>query len=154
MEAAMDRPTAQPPPSEGDGEAGGGWQQQAGFSVFFDRRSNSDAVEWRTRLYHDEADDATSILGLDPGGWIPWIVERLPATDRQNARRLLGVEVCGVKAVPSTGEHPGSGYFEIGLRIDGLSELGQAVGAAVIAAALSALASSSTGESRLGDAPL
>jgi hypothetical protein len=139
---------AKPPRTAGDSDAGGGWQQQAGFSVFFDRRiSATDLSEWRTRLYHDEPDEATSILGLDPAGWIPWIVDRLPDVGRRGTQRLIGVEVSGVKTMPSTGEYPGSGYFEIGLRIDGLSELGQAVGAAVIAAALSALASSSAGES-------
>jgi hypothetical protein len=142
----MDRQTAQPPSSPGDGASEGSWQQQAGFSVFFDRRVGSDeGAEWRTRLYHDEA-DTFSVLGLDSAGWIPWIVERLPLAGAPTTRQLIGVEVCSVRPMPSTREHPDSGYFEIGLRIDGLSELGQAVGAAVIAAALSALASTSADE--------
>ncbi len=147
----MDRIGGKRPSKDGPEAGDEGWEQQAGFSVFFDRRSsNPGTAEWRTRLYHDEADDASSVLGLDPGGWMPWIVERLPATGQRRSRlsqRMVGVEVSGVKAFPAADDKADSGYFEIGLRIDGLSGLGQTLGAAVIAAALSALASSSANES-------
>jgi hypothetical protein len=146
----MDRIGGKRPSNDGLEAGDEGWEQQAGFSVFFDQRSSNPGTEWRTRLYHDEADDATSVLGLDPGGWMPWIVERLPANGQPRsllAPRMVGVEVSGVKAFPAADDKADSGYFEIGLRIDGLSGLGQAVGAAVLAAALSALASSSATES-------
>lgn len=161
----------QEPAQPGRGRPGGGgpgatdvpghrssWEQRAGFTVFFDvRTEEGPRALWQTRLYHDETDEETSLEGIEPTGWASWILDRLrasgetatpspqsalspergepDATPTSPSACRLTVEVVDARVVRETAAAEDA-QVAISLKVIGLSPLERLLGAAVIDAML------------------
>lgn len=116
------------------------WHQVAGFSVFFDSRSGLPGeLCSRTRLYHEESAEQTTVVGDEPTAWMAWILDRVrsarplsePLQDAQVS--LVSMEVVDVRmAGDADGVGGDSARVELRLRVIGLDELHRAVGARVV----------------------
>ncbi|MGH3867649.1 MAG: hypothetical protein ACRDQ4_16235 [Pseudonocardiaceae bacterium] len=75
----------QPPGRDGreDDSSSERWRQHAGFSVFFDSRTDDAGKPiWRIRLYHEETGDETTVRGGALLDWVRWIIDRVgPVAD-------------------------------------------------------------------------
>lgn len=126
---------AQRPGSPG-GAAPDRWQQQAGFSVFFDVQPGG--PQGRTRLYHEETGDEMAFPGCEPADWVTWMLDRLgPAQPEPGAvgasASVVTIEI--IDARLTAGTVPGGGGDSVGielqLRVSGMAELRRALGARV-----------------------
>ncbi|MGH3773800.1 MAG: hypothetical protein ACRDRW_20820 [Pseudonocardiaceae bacterium] len=60
------------------GSASGRWRQHAAFSVFVDSLADdAGRPVWRTRLYHEETGEETTVPGSAPLDWVRWIADRM-----------------------------------------------------------------------------
>lgn len=86
----------------------GRWQQRAGFSVFFDALptgpGGSGQLRRRTRLYHEETGNETTLRGWEPTHWVRWMLDRLgsaqpPSEPAGAAASLVSMEIVDVRLV-------------------------------------------------------
>ena len=86
----------------------GRWQQRAGFSVFFDAHTTgpggSGELRRRTRLYHDETGNETTLRGWEPTDWVRWVLDRLGSAQPPSASAgatvsLVSMEIVDVRLV-------------------------------------------------------
>jgi hypothetical protein len=137
----------------------GRWQQRAGFSVFFDAQttvpSGSGELRQRTRLYHEETGNETTLRGWEPTDWVRWILDRLgsaqpPSAPTGATASLVSMEIVDVRLVgdpeprsevvqdrgspqgpsPHTGDDTVA--VELQLRVTGMAELRQTLRATVV----------------------
>lgn len=116
------------------------WHQDAGFSVFFDSRSGLPGeLRSRTRLYHEESAEETTVPGNEPTTWMGWILDRVrsaqppskPPLDAQVS--LVSMEIIDARmAREPDGPSDDSVRVELRLRVTGLDEVHRAVGARVV----------------------
>lgn len=148
----------EPGPSAPGERSLAGWEQQAGFSVFFDLAHDQSGDEiWQVRLYHEESAEEAVVVGRDVDQYARWITNRvssarMPPTnavpaptagsakaDDRRLREELVVEVVSVQLVD---RRPGAGGTEEEARVDavvrltGLSNLLRSIGGAIMNAAL------------------
>jgi hypothetical protein len=126
-------------PAAPAGEVPDPWQQQAGFSVFFDTRPGSPGqLRWRTRLYHEESADESTFLGNEPAGWVKWMLDRLGSAQPRlqpvgSMVSLVSMEIIDAQLI---GDPKGIGddfvTVELHLRVTGLDELHRALGAKIV----------------------
>jgi hypothetical protein len=130
------------------------WQQRSGFSAFFESRtSDGGALEWRTRLYHDESGESCVIPGSASAEWLAWIEQRrlgisaapdpstveraaLPATDRSFGPTMTVQHVKVARRTPFGTEGALDVVVEVALRVVGGDQTRLELGAEVLAAAL------------------
>ncbi len=122
------------------GSSSGRWRQHAGFSIFFDSvAGDADGPVWRTRLYHEETGDETTMPGGVLSDWVRWIVDRAgPVPDLSDVSGAgpgtLSVEVLSARIVagPAIDDGVENLRVEAELRVSGLSALRWALPATVI----------------------
>lgn len=146
-------------PSAPSDVAPGRWQQRAGFSVFFDAQATgpggSGELRRRTRLYHEETGNETTLRGWEPTDWVRWILDRLgsaqpPSAPAGAAASLVSMEIVDVRlvgdpeprseAVQDRGDPQGASprrgddtvAVELQLRVTGMAELRQTLRAKVV----------------------
>ncbi len=114
------------------------WDQQAGFSLFFLRRSAAAGVEWRTQIHHEESHEEVLIDGTQPGDWTAWITRqaKLPTGRARAARASAGgarehsgggsttgrgapLKIVGVDVTESLPGEPGTLATEVRFRVAG-----------------------------------
>ena len=137
----------------------GRWQQRAGFSVFFDALptgpGGSGQLRRRTRLYHEETGNETTLRGWEPTHWVRWMLDRLgsaqpPSEPAGAAASLVSMEIVDVRLVGypeprgevvqdrrgPRGVSPGGGddtvAVELQLRVTGMAELRRTLEAQVV----------------------
>jgi len=137
----------------------GRWQQRAGFTVFFDAQATgpggSAELHRRTRLYHEETGNETALRGWEPADWVRWILDRLgsalpPSAPAGATASLVSMEIVDIRLVGDPEPHrdivrdrgdppggsPRSGddtvAVELQLRVTGMAELRQTLGAKVV----------------------
>lgn len=116
------------------------WDQHAGFSVFFDSRSDdAGRPVWRTRLYHEETGDETTVHSDALLDWVRWIVDRAgPVAHLSDAggagTGTVSVEILSARIVagPAVGDGGENLRVEAELLVSGLSELRRALQPTVI----------------------
>jgi hypothetical protein len=128
------------------------WQQQAGFSVFFDTAppGPNEETGWRTRLYHEETGDETTfgvealdtIIGSSPSaGWTRWILDRLrtaaapagPVDPSPSTVSMVSMQIIDARLVDDRPVTGGSDvWVELHLRVKGMADLNKALGAEVV----------------------
>jgi hypothetical protein len=133
----MPADTARPGPA--GGAAPGRWQQQAGFSVFFDTQpAGPGDRRWRTRLYHEETGDQATFPGSGPTDWVRWMLGRLgsaqPPSEPGAPTSVVSMEIIDVRLVgkPSRSGGDDSVGVELRLQVTGMAELHRALGARVV----------------------
>jgi hypothetical protein len=126
-------------PAAAAGEVSAPWNQQAGFSVFFDTRPGLPGqLRWRTRLYHEESADESTFLGNEPTGWVRWMLERLGSAQPRlqtadSPVSLVSMEIVDAQLIGDTkGVGDDCVKVELQLRVTGLDELHRALGAKVV----------------------
>jgi hypothetical protein len=126
----------QRPGSDGDA-APDRWQQQAGFSVFFDVQSRPPGEPGgRTRLYHEETGDEATFPGCEPADWVRWMLNRLRSVQPASGTTpsVVTMEIIDARLVGDA--MPGDGDDSVGvelqLRVTGMTELHRALGARVV----------------------
>jgi hypothetical protein len=117
----------------------GRWQQRAGFSVFFDiRPAGPDELRRRTRLYHEETGDETTVHGWEPAAWVSWMLDRQdsahPSSGTAATVSVVSMEIIDVRltadSAPGADDaSPGTG---LRLRITGMAQLGRMTGARIV----------------------
>lgn len=136
----------------------GRWQQRAGFSVFFDAQTTapgeSGELRRRTRLYHEETGNETTLRGWEPTDWVRWILDRLrsaqPSATAGGTALLVSMEIVDVRLAGDPeprsevvqgrmgppGASPREGddtvAVELQLRLTGMAELRQTLRAKVV----------------------
>ena len=128
----------QPPGTAGD-TTPDRWQQEAGFSVFFDLQPGEPGgPERRTRLYHEETGDETTVRGWEPAGWVRWMLGRLrsappPSEAAGAAASVVSVEITDVRLAgdPASAAGGDTVAVEVRVRVTGLAELHRMLGARV-----------------------
>jgi hypothetical protein len=114
------------------------WQQQGGFSVFFDTRPTAAGeLLWQTRLYHEETGDQITFPDSQPTEWVRWMLSRLESAQPSWASALASVvsmEIIDVRLAgdPVSGAGDDSVGVELQLRVTGMAELNRALGARVV----------------------
>jgi len=124
-------------PDSPDGAAPDRWQQQAGFSVFFDVQPRPPAgPHGRTRLYHEETGDEATFPGCEPADWVRWMLNRLRAVQPASGATpsVVTMEIIDARLVGDAmpGEDDDSVGVELTLRVTGMAELHRALGARVV----------------------
>lgn len=80
------------------GGSPGRWQQQAGFSVFFDARpGEAGELRRRTRLYHEETGEETELPGSEPAEWVTWMLGRLQSAQSPSERAGTSASVVSME---------------------------------------------------------
>jgi hypothetical protein len=127
------------PPAAAAGEVPDPWRQQAGFSVFFDTRPGLPGqLRWRTRLYHEESADESTLLGNEPTGWVRWMLDRLGSEQLRRQQVGSPVSLVSMEIIDAqlSGDPKGIGddcvKVELQLRVIGLDALHRALGAKVV----------------------
>ena len=121
----------------------GRWQQRAGFSVFFDVGPTGPGgpgeLRRRTRLYHEETGDETTLRGWGPADWVRWILDRLrsarpPSEPAGAAASLVSIEIIEVRLAgdPAPGASDDTVAVQLQLRVTGMAELNRTLGAGVV----------------------
>jgi hypothetical protein len=137
----------------------GRWQQSAGFSVFFDAQTTgpggSGELRRRTRLYHEETGNETTLRGWEPTDWVRWILDRLGSAQSPSApagatASLVSMDIVDVrlvrdpescrKDIQDRGGPQGASSrggddavaVELQLRVTGMAELRQTLRAKVV----------------------
>lgn len=127
-------------PGPAGGAVPGPWQQQGGFSVFFDTRpGEAGESRWRTRMYHEETGDEATFPDSEPTEWVRWMLGRLepaqPPSERNGAlASVVSMEIIDVRLAgdPVSGAGDDSVGVELQLRVTGMAELNRALGARVV----------------------
>jgi hypothetical protein len=127
-------------PGPADDAEPGRWQQQSGFSVFFDiRPSDAGELLWQTRLYHEETGDEITFPTSQPTEWVRWMLSRLesaqPSSERASTlASVVSMEIIDVRlaADPVSAAGDDSVGVELQLRVTGMAELNRALGARVV----------------------
>jgi hypothetical protein len=126
-------------PAAPAGEVPDPWRQQAGFSVFFDKRPSSPGqLRWRTRLYHEESADESTFLGDEPTGWVKWMLDRLGSAQPRlqpvgSTVSLVSMEIIDAQLIDDpNGTGDDFVTVELQLRVTGLDELHRALGAKIV----------------------
>ncbi|MGH3769119.1 MAG: hypothetical protein ACRDS0_09110 [Pseudonocardiaceae bacterium] len=141
-EPATPNARGEPPGRLGDEDdsSSGRWRQQAAFSLFVDSLTD-DAGEpvWRTRLYHEETGDETTVRSGALVDWVRWIVDRVgPVGGLSDAggsgTGAVSVQILTARIVagPAIGDGVEGLRVEAELLISGLSELRRALQPTVI----------------------
>lgn len=126
------------------------WEQQAAFSVFVETAAtaNGQRVRRRSRIYHEESGDETTLVGFDEEEITRWIVGHVgPSTDKSTnvaayrPTNTLQVGVIVVRVLERIARSDDGDdeevRIELRLRVAGLSQLVGSLGEALVSALVS-----------------
>ena len=133
------------------------WEQQAAFSVFVETAATPDGhrVRRRSRIYHEESGDETTLLGFDQDEITRWIVGHVGASADRSAdvesyrpTGTLQVGVIVVRVLERIARGDGGDdeevRIELRLQVAGMSQLMGSLGEALVAALVAETATATT----------